>query len=115
MPTVIALGARLFVRQLMLGGAQGRVAEKADVAEKLLAALEEPGAGLILLDAALAEGLPRDLAARAFANREPQVVALGAAWDDSLRRRIRQVLGADLLGDTGLIQVQESIGDERIE
>lgn len=99
MPAILALGSRPFVRQLMLGGTLGRVAEPSTAAGELRGALEERGVELILFDATLVPHLPPELHRLAFYSRHPEVVVLGGPWNEVLRRRIMQVLGADLLAE----------------
>ena len=97
MQSVLALGSRRFVRQLFLGGAGGRVVGPSEAAEALRSALADPQVALVLLEEPLAAALPRDAYRQAFLGRESRVVALGATGNEALRRRILQVLGADLL------------------
>ncbi len=97
MKSVMAIGSRVFVRQLILGGAVGRVVKPEEVADTLRSALSESEVGLILLEAAHVEKLPGDLYKEAFSSHDPEVVALGSRSNDVLRKRIRQTLGADLL------------------
>ncbi len=99
MPAILALGSRPFVCQLMLGGTQGRIAESSTAAAQLRAALEEPGVELILFEDSLVPHLPPELHHLAFFSRRPEVVVLGGPWNEVLRQRIRQVLGADLLAE----------------
>lgn len=99
MPAVLALGSSPFVRPLMLGGTLGRVIAPAAAADGLRAALEQRDVELILFDAALVPHLPPDLHRLAFYSRHPEVVVLGGPWNEVLRRRIMQVLGADLLAE----------------
>jgi vacuolar-type H+-ATPase subunit F/Vma7 len=97
MSDVIALGSRVFVRQLKLGGTRGRIADAATIAPTLTALLRDPAVGLIMLEGDLVDSLPEDLYRQAFYSRTPEVVALGQGWNEVLRRRIRRVMGADLL------------------
>jgi len=97
MASVLALGSAEFVRRMELGGADGRVVEAAGAAAALAAALADPAAGLVLLEAPLVEALEREAYERAFDCPRPVVVAVGGKMNEVLRRRIREVVGADLL------------------
>jgi vacuolar-type H+-ATPase subunit F/Vma7 len=83
-----------------MGGAIGQVVTPDGAAEALRARLSDRSVALIMLEVSLVERLPQDLYRQAFYSREPEVVALGGAWNVVLRRRIRQVLGADLLAES---------------
>lgn len=99
MASIVALGERMFVRQLTLGGAVGRVVGPHTVVEALTDLLDDKNVGLVILDGSLVEHLPADLHRRAFHSAQPEVCALGDAWHRILRLRARQVLGADMLSE----------------
>jgi vacuolar-type H+-ATPase subunit F/Vma7 len=97
MGRILAMGAAPFVRQMELGGATGRVVPRAEAAGALEKALSENDWTLILLETQLVGELPSDVYERAFSGLQPVVIAVGGSMNEVLRRRIREVVGADLL------------------
>ncbi len=96
MKQVLAIGSRLFVRRLTLGGAAGRVVEPPQAARALRQALEHPMTGLVLVESRLLDGLRGELLEGGGPGK-PVVVAVGDSQESILRRQIGRVLGADLL------------------
>ena len=94
---VVAVGGRSFVRQMQLGGATGRFVESEGAAGVLEGLLSDERFGLVLIEADLVGALPEDLYERAFLSRRPLVVAVGGGMNEVLRRRIRAVMGADVM------------------
>ena len=94
---ILALGDRMFLLHLEMGGTDGRLVDRNTVVAVLSETLSDSNVGLVLLEASLVDALPEELYRRAFYNRQPEVVAMGGHWNEVLRRRVMQVLGADLL------------------
>jgi vacuolar-type H+-ATPase subunit F/Vma7 len=103
MAAILALGSQVFVRRMELGGAAGRAVDAGSVAAALESAIAGKEVGLVLLEAPLVAALAPDVYERVFSCRNPVVVAVGGRMNEVLRRRIREVVGADLLS-TGRVQ-----------
>ncbi len=97
MAKILALGGRDFMRLMQLGGAQAGHADAESLPAALEAALVAPDVGVIMVEESLVGRLPAELARRAFLSVRPKVVAQSPAGNEALRRRVRQVIGADLL------------------
>lgn len=97
MKKIVALGTFEFVRLMQYGGAEARLADAGSLPGLLETALADPAAGILLLDAALAQAVPDALRDRMSASSGPRVLIFGEESSALLRSRIRQVAGADLM------------------
>lgn len=101
MQTILAVGAPEFARLMQMGGATARLADDASVSAILAEALADQAVGLVLLDPGLAASADAALRQAGRAAVE-KVLVVQEGSTPFLRRRIRQVVGADLMAtETG--------------
>lgn len=94
---IAAVGRDDFVQGFKLVGVRKAIsATKEDIERKIVAVLDDPAVGILILDTADMKALSHTIRRRLDTAARPVVIGVGATEDEDLRTKVKRAIGVDL-------------------